>query len=44
QSRLLQRCFEAAGGEAVSGWLAVNRTLARAHAGSRGEAATEAAD
>ncbi|HEN8523301.1 TPA: MarR family transcriptional regulator, partial [Pseudomonas aeruginosa] len=25
-------------------WLAVNRTLARAHAGSRGEAATEAAD
>ncbi|MCS8470642.1 MarR family transcriptional regulator, partial [Pseudomonas aeruginosa] len=28
----------------VSGWLAVNRTLARAHAGSRGEAATEAAD
>ncbi|MCO2087470.1 MarR family transcriptional regulator, partial [Pseudomonas aeruginosa] len=44
QSRLLQRCFEEAGGEAVSGWLAVNRTLARAHAGSRGEAATEAAD
>ncbi|MBW6150471.1 MarR family transcriptional regulator [Pseudomonas aeruginosa] len=43
QSRLLQRCFEEAGGEAVSGWLAVNRTLARAHAGSRGEAATEAA-
>ena len=42
--RLLQRCFEEAGGEAVSGWLAVNRTLARAHAGSRGEAATEAAD
>ena len=39
-----QRCFEEAGGEAVSGWLAVNRTLARAHAGSRGEAATEAAD
>ncbi|MCO2652670.1 MarR family transcriptional regulator [Pseudomonas aeruginosa] len=37
-------CFEEAGGEAVSGWLAVNRTLARAHAGSRGEAATEAAD
>ena len=44
QSRLLQRRFEEAGGEAVSGWLAVNRTLARAHAGSRGEAATEAAD
>ncbi|HFH3921404.1 MarR family winged helix-turn-helix transcriptional regulator [Pseudomonas aeruginosa] len=44
QSRLLQRCVEEAGGEAVSGWLAVNRTLARAHAGSRGEAATEAAD
>ncbi|MBG4203226.1 MarR family transcriptional regulator [Pseudomonas aeruginosa] len=42
QSRLLQRCLEEAGGEAVTGWLAVNRTLARPHAGVRGETAADA--
>lgn len=42
QSRLLQRCLEEAGGEAVAGWLAVNRTLARTHAGVRGETAADA--